>query len=554
MLASDPPRYLVSFHPKRIIHRFTDVLIVGSGLAGLRAALAVDPACSVMIITKVKARKSNSHYAQGGIAAVWDPEDSFDAHVQDTLDAGKGLCDPKIAQLVVREGPLRVRELIEWGTAFDEANGDLALTREGGHSASRVVHALGDATGKEVMRAVLEEVRSRPNILVDEKTFIVDLLTNEGRCVGALTYSRSGPIQAIWAKQTVIAAGGSGQLFRETTNPSIATGDGMAMAYRAGATLRDMEFVQFHPTVLYVAGSSRSLVSEAVRGEGAYLRDCNGHRFMPEFTPQKELAPRDVVARAIATQMSRTQHSCVYLDLSHLNADKVRERFPGITKACRKCGLDFARDPIPVRPGAHYMVGGIATDAQGKSSLEGLWACGEVACTGLHGANRLASNSLLEALVFGERCGSGASERALAEADDYRPLAVSHDVAQHAEQELDVADIRNSLQSMMFRSVGIERDASKLATAAESVQFWSQYVLSREFPDAEGWELQNMLVVASLIIAAATERSESRGTHFRTDCPESDPGMARRHLLLSREHGLSWVDMEASDSIEITAR
>lgn len=376
--AVNPPRYLIVFEPKRIAHRFTDVLVLGSGLAGLRAALAVPPSQQVLLATKEEARQSNSNYAQGGIAAVWDPEDRFESHSHDTLDAGKGLCDPAVVDLVVREAPARVRELIDWGASFDQRDGKYALTLEGGHSFNRVLHALGDATGREVIRAVLERTRRQPNILVYEDTFIIDLLTVDGRCVGALTWSKPAGVQAVWAKQTVLATGGCGQLYRETTNPPVATGDGMAMAYRAGAQLQDMEFMQFHPTVLYVAGTSRFLISEAVRGEGAYLRDCNGERFMPQYNHQAELAPRDIVAKAIVSQMNKTQHPCVYLDLSHLDAESMRRRFPGITAACAQCGLDFARDRIPVRPGAHYMVGGVRTDMQGRTTLAGLWACGEV--------------------------------------------------------------------------------------------------------------------------------------------------------------------------------
>ena len=532
----DPPRYLVSFHPKRVTHRFTDILVIGSGLAGLRAALAADSSNSVVIVTKDQAHQSNSRYAQGGIAAVWNPTDRFDAHAEDTVIAGQGLCDRHIVDLVVQLAPQRVAELIEWGAVFDRVGDHIALTREGGHSANRILHAHGDATGQELVRAVLEQTRSQPNVQIFEDTFTIDLLTANNCCVGALTWSESAGIQAIWAKQTVLATGGCGQLFRETTNPAVATGDGLALAFRAGALVQDMEFMQFHPTVLYVAGSARSLISEAVRGEGAYLRDCQGRRFMPDFDPRAELAPRDIVAKAIVVQMAATQHSCVYLDQSHLAPDKVRQRFPGIAAACEKCGLDFARDAIPVRPGAHYMVGGISTDNQGRTSLPGLWACGETAGTGLHGANRLASNSLLEALVFGHLCGQGAAKLAQSSAEVYLAQAVEHRIDNHTHEELDLGDIRNSLQSLMFRSVGIERDAAGLHAAQKSIQFWSRYVLSREFATPEGWELQNMLTVAALIVAGALERTESRGTHNRNDYPTSEERWCH-HLAIHR--GLS---------------
>lgn len=527
----EPPRYLVSFSPKRIAHRFTDVLILGSGLAGLRVALEVDTSRDVLIVTKEQAQQSNSQYAQGGIAAVWDPEDCFKYHMDDTLAAGQGLCDPEVVEMVVAEAPERVRELIGWGTLFDSQNGEILLTREGGHSFNRILHALGDATGKEVIRAVLSVVRNRQNIQIQEDTFTIDLLTYDGRCVGALCWSSGAGVQAIWARQTVLASGGCGQLYRETTNPSVATGDGIAMAYRAGATLQDMEFIQFHPTVLYAAGTSRSLISEAVRGEGSYLRDCRGERFMPSYTPQAELAPRDVVARAIVAQMAKTQHPCVYLDQSHLDADRIRARFPGITAACAKCGLDFAADLIPVRPGAHYMIGGVQTDAAGKTTLPDLWACGEVAATGLHGANRLASNSLLETLVFGQKVGLGVNQALANTPDSLAPRPVENRIDRDQSQELDLADIRNSLTSLMFRDVGIERSGESLLRAQDNVHFWCQYVLGREFSTPAGWELQNMLLVAGLMIRAALERRESRGTQYRTDFPDADENL-RVHLAI----------------------
>lgn len=537
--AVEPPRYLVSFSPKRIAHRFTDVLVLGSGLAGLRTALEVEPSRDVLIVTKEQASQSNSRYAQGGIAAVWDPTDCFKYHTDDTLAAGQGLCNEEVVDLVVREAPARVRELIEWGTLFDSQDGEILLTREGGHSFNRILHALGDATGREVIRAVLAKVAGCSNIQVLENTFTIDLITSNGVCVGALCWSAGAGIQAIWARQTVLASGGCGQLYRETTNPNVATGDGIAMAYRAGALLQDMEFIQFHPTVLYVAGTSRSLISEAVRGEGSYLRDCNGVRFMPEYTPQAELAPRDVVARAIVEQMAKTQHPCVYLDQSHLDAATVRARFPGITAACARCGLDFATDPIPVRPGAHYMIGGVRTDSRGRTSLPGLWACGEVAATGLHGANRLASNSLLEALVFGQRCGAGANREMDHCPDSLEVKPVEHHIEVPPSQELDLADIRNSLSSLMFRNVGIERNEEGLIRARENIDFWCQYVLGREFASPEGWELQNMLLVAGLMVRSALAREESRGTHYRGDFPNSRDELKHHLVVSSRPYAIT---------------
>jgi len=556
MGAPDPPnamlhhrRYLVDFDPKDVPHRFTDVLVLGSGLAGLRAALGVSPEYRIEVVTKAKGEQSNSQWAQGGIAAVWDVDDTFAAHVGDTLEAGKGLCDPDIVEMVVREAPDHIRELMSWGARFDTEAGEVSLGREGGHTFSRILHARGDATGAEVMRAVLARATSQPNIRIREDTFTIDLLTLDHRCAGALVWSPEVGLHAIWAQETILATGGCGQLFRETTNPLMATGDGLAAAFRAGATLQDMEFVQFHPTVLYVAGTARYLISEAVRGEGAVLRDKNGERFMLGQHPLAELAPRDTVSQAIVRQMAKTQHPCVYLDQSHLDPELVKRRFPSIAAACAQAGLDFARDPIPVRPGAHYMIGGVATDALGRTTLPGLWACGEVAATGLHGANRLASNSLLEAMVFGSRCGKNASAELSPRRETSLPLSKAvHEPRSFAnEPPLDLADVRNSLRSLMFRNVGIERNAEGLKAALDQISFWGQYVLDRTFDRPEGWELQNMLTTADVMARAALERTESRGTHLRADFPAVDDRRWRVHLQAEcRRSGFTRVPVLAT--------
>jgi L-aspartate oxidase len=521
-------RYLVRFQPKRISHVFTDVLIVGSGIAGLRAALEIKPPLQMIVVSKDVLSQSNSAYAQGGIAGALDPIDDFTSHAADTIAAGKGLCDEKIVEMVVREAPDRIQELIDWGAVFDTENGELALTQEGGHSHRRVAHALGDATGKEVMRALIDSARRLPNAEFWERTFIIDLLTHERVCRGAIVWNQGHGKTIIWAKQTILATGGAGQVFRETTNPHIATADGHAVAFRAGALLRDMEFMQFHPTVLYIAGGSRHLISEAVRGEGAYLRDCTGYRFMGDYSPKFELAPRDEVSYAIALQMEKTRHPSVYLDLSHLDPKLVRERFPHIGKVCADFGLDITRDPIPVRPGAHYMMGGAVVDAEGRTTIPGLWAAGEVTSSGLHGANRLASNSLLEGLVFGRSSGRGAAREVAGVADNFAALPLSSDWPRgaHDDDELNLVDLRNSLGAEMWREVGIRRDCAGLESAERQVEFWNRYVAAREFADPQGWELQNMLLVARLMIAGALTRRESRGTHFRLDYPESDPSQA----------------------------
>jgi L-aspartate oxidase len=553
-----PPRYLVPFAPKATAHRFTDVLVVGAGIAGLRAALAVPPPLDVLVITKDRIDESNSSYAQGGIAGVLAPEDRFENHVEDTLAAGANLCDRDVVELVVRDAPKAIGELVSWGTQFDLEGGHLALTREGGHSHARIVHALGDATGHEVMRAVIDRARRTPNVTIWDDTFTIDLLTHNRRCVGAVVDATRGqrtedrdqkadsgplssvlcPLALVWAKQVILASGGAGMVYRETTNPPVATGDGMAAAWRAGAEMRDMEFMQFHPTVLYVAGSARFLITEAVRGEGAHLLDKDGDRFMLAVDPRAERATRDIVARAIFDTMERTQHPNVYLDLSKLDPEHVRNRFPGIAKVCASFGLDITKDRIPVRPGAHYMVGGVTTDIHGRTTLPGLWAAGEVSSSGLHGANRLASNSLLEGLVFGEACGRGAAEEAAKVPDQFTvpPLTSLPPVIDRglSTQSLDVADITNSLRSLMVRRMGIVRDRPGLLEAQRDVEFWCRYVLPRTFADRRGWELQNLLTVARLMIRSALEREESRGTHYRRDFPERDDSRWRHHVACPR--------------------
>jgi L-aspartate oxidase len=533
-MTCDTPRYLVPFQPKRIPHHFADVLIIGGGIAGLRAAMEVDPRLSLLVITKDTMEQSNSAYAQGGIASVLDPADDFANHVEDTLVAGANLCDRDVVEMVVREAPAHIRQLIAWGTNFDTENGELLLGREGGHSHRRIVHALGDATGHEVMRAMIDLARTKHDAQFWPNTFTIDLLTHEGCCRGALIWNAQHGRTFVWAKQTILCTGGAGQIYRETTNPEVATGDGHAIAYRAGAELRDMELMQFHPTVLYIAGGSRSLITEAMRGEGARLIDSRGKRFMPEYDRRAELAPRDVVSLAIVAQMEKTRAPSVFLDLSHLDPNQVHKRFPGISRTCAEFGINIATDPIPVRPGAHYMIGGVTVDHEGRSTLPGLWAAGEVTSSGLHGANRLASNSLLEGLVYGAHAGRGASAAALAEADSFRAIPLENSAVEQPIEPLDLADIRNSLKSLMWRSVGVRRSGPQLAEAAETIRRWCRYVLSRQLGDPDGWELQNMLTVASLITHAALQREETRGVHMRTDYPDINDAHWRRHLCVQR--------------------
>ncbi len=534
------PRYLVSFHPKHIPHFFADILVIGGGLAGMRAANAVADDQSVLLVTKDRLENSNSHFAQGGIAGVLDAQDCFDFHVDDTIDAGGGLCDAHVVERVVREAPEHIAELVRWGTQFDREHGELVLTREGGHGHNRIVHALGDATGREVIRAMAEWTRKQRHIEVREHTFTIDLLTSDGECRGALVYSSAMGMMIVWAKQTILCAGGAGKLYRESTNPDVATADGHAIAYRAGAELRDMEFMQFHPTVLYIAGSSRSLITEAMRGEGGRLIDRTGERFMNQYDPRGELAPRDVVSQAIVTQIEKTRHPSVYLDMSHLDPEFVHNRFPGITSACAKFGIDITADPIPVRPGAHYMIGGATVDDEGQTTLPGLFAAGEVTSTGLHGANRLASNSLLEALVFGRISGETASRKAAEMPDTYQAVPIQNEIVEQPLDELeslDLSDIRNSLSSLMWRSVGVRREVDAMAEAKSTMGHWGRYVLKRQFDESHGWELQNLLTVSELVTTAAIRRRESRGVHLRTDFPAPNDDWVRRIALRRTDAG-----------------
>jgi len=547
-------RYLIPFKAARLAQQFTDVLVIGGGVAGLRAAIAAaHEGAEVLLLTKDTIDESNTWYAQGGIAAVLQPMDSLESHVADTVAGGAGLCDRAAVETVVREGPQRVLELLDWGANFDKDAAKphgLAFTREGGHSFARILHAYGDATGRELAQTLIRTVRGRESIRVVERAFAIDLLTDGDapagvassaaqRCVGALALV-NGHVNVIWSKRTILASGGAGQLFRETTNPKIATADGHAMAYRAGAALQDMEMVQFHPTTLYVAGASRALITEAVRGEGAYLVDRNGYRFMKDYHEMAELAPRDVVSRAIVEQIRKTHFTHVYLDVRHLPTAQFRERFPQLARLVDQFEIDVAEDLIPIHPAAHYMIGGVDTDLTGRTSLAGLYAVGEASCTGLHGANRLGSNSLLEGLTYGARAGADAA-RGAKENHVRFPLNLDHRVPPSEKTELDVADVKSSLRSVMWRNVGIERSGERLDETREIIAFWSRYVMDKVFdPGAlgagvtAGWELQNMLTVCALITTAAYTRTESRGAHHRTDYPARDDAHWRLHLLWRR--------------------
>ena len=500
-----------------------DFLVIGSGIAGLRAALSLAEVGEVVLLTKADPRESNTGYAQGGIAAAIGADDSPELHAHDTLAAGDGLCSEDAVNVLVHEGPRYVSELLEWGAAFDrEADGRPALAREGAHSVRRVLHAR-DATGREIARLLWTRVSGDRRIRVVDDALATDVTVRDGRCFGATFVTTSNAQGTVTAERTLLATGGAGQVFRETTNPAIATGDGIAMAVRAGARVVDMEFVQFHPTVLSVEGAPRFLLSEALRGEGARLINNAGESFVERYEPAGDLASRDLVSRAMVREAERTG-APVYLTLAHLAPDFVRRRFPTIAQACAAARLDLARDPIPVSPAAHYLMGGVETDLEGRTSLSGLFAAGEVACTGVHGANRLASNSLLEGLVFGARA-------ALAMTAVLQPAALSGScvidspLEGTASSAIGEAPSACEVQDLMWRHVGVLRSQSLLEQAVAQLRSWVGVVLARRqanvFDRASG-RVEGLATVGLLIARAALRRTESRGAHFRTDFPVRD--------------------------------
>ncbi|HEX6737480.1 MAG TPA: L-aspartate oxidase [Vicinamibacteria bacterium] len=507
-----------------------DFLVLGSGIAGLRAAVGLARHGKVLVVTKDQPTESNTGYAQGGVAVALATDDSPELHLGDTLEAGAGIVSPAAARVLVEEGPERIRELASWGARFDREAGRFHFTREGAHSRHRVLHALGDATGWEMVRALLEKAQRTPAIEVRSFACSTDLVLEGGRVVGCRFLTRddqAGEETRVLARATLLATGGAGQVFRETTNPPVATGDGVAMALRAGAALLDMEFVQFHPTALALPDAPRFLVSEAVRGEGAYLRNAAGERFV------EELRPRDQVARAIARE-NREGRGPVVLDLRHLDPERVRTRFPRIHATCLRHGLDITRDPVPVTPAAHYVMGGVATDLHARATLPGLYAAGEVAATGVHGANRLASNSLLEGLVFGARAAEAMAADAGAAppdaAGDEPPAADGSTRGAAAPDAAEVAARRAAIRERAWGQLGLERDGAGLR---DLVGFLEQARAQAEGAPqgrAEA-ETRNLADVARAMAVSALFREESRGGHYRTDFPEADDRF-RGHTLL----------------------
>jgi len=510
----------------------TDFVIIGGGIAGLRAAIDLVTRGPVLLLTKAGSTESNTGYAQGGIAAALGHDDSPALHMADTLGAGAGLCDPDAVDVLVSEGPSYVTELLHWGVAFDRAaDGTPALGREGAHSVRRVLHAR-DATGREIARTLWARVARSRSLQVFDHALATRLLIQQGRCTGVELLRHDGSVGRVDARAVLLATGGAGRVFRETTNPAIATGDGLAMAWRAGARVSDLEFVQFHPTVLHVPGAPRFLVSEAVRGEGARLINADGEAFMPGYDARGNLAPRDVVATAMVREAERTGRP-VFLSLSHLDANWVRGRFPMIAETCRQAGLDFARDPLPVSPAAHYMCGGVDTDLSGRTSIPGLFAAGEVACTRVHGANRLASNSLLEGLVFGARV---AAAMHLPETVARLPPLRE---APATPPPVPGSPVRSGpVPDRMWRDAGLVRDGVTLAALARDLD--AEAVALETSLDERGgnpadWQAANLARVGGLIARAALRREESRGGHRRGDFPDTDDVHWRIHVGEQRQ-------------------
>jgi L-aspartate oxidase len=526
-----------------------DYVVVGSGVAGVRAAIELSQAGSVLVLAKSDLSESATAYAQGGIAVALSDEDEIGLHEQDTINAGDGLCRPETVALLVEEGPKYITQLIEWGTEFDRAGTKLAFTREAAHSRSRILHAHGDSTGREISRALLARAHTIPHLHLRAHAFTTGLLIEKGRAAGVRFIDETdGSLHELHAGAVLLATGGLGQLYRETTNPEVATGDGMAIAFEAGAVLSDMEFVQFHPTALAVKGAPRFLLSEALRGEGGILRNINLERFMKRYHEAQELAPRDVVARAITSEMHKTNSQYVYLDMTAKPKDFLEKRFPRIYSTCLGYGLDLASDLAPVSPAAHFTMGGVKADLWGRTSVSGLYAAGETAATGVHGANRLASNSLLEGLVFGARAGIAMMKDAPGSKKNAGHLPgvpapknwnnSSEKSAEKAKPKPAASNGLTQLKELMWKCAGILRSGKELKTAIEALR-----TMGIPQPARNGrfdHELRNLYTLGSLIARSALTREESRGSHYRSDFPYRDDEKLQKHSLIAKDHDVTY--------------
>jgi len=507
----------------------SDFLVIGAGVAGLRAAIELAEAGRVLVLVKREVADSSTQLAQGGIAAALSDEDEISLHLQDTLNAGDGLCNPEAARVLVEDAPERIEELISWGTQFDREGTKLTFGREGAHSRNRILHAHGDSTGREILRALYAKAKTLRQISIREFEFSTDLETHDGRVCGVRVIDERGELSSVNASAVLLATGGMGQLYVNTTNPLVATGDGVAMAYRAGAEVTDLEFIQFHPTALYLKKAPRFLLSEALRGEGAHLRNLELTRFMPKYHPMGELAPRDVVARAIMHELerSRAKDPVVYLDLTDLDAAHVQKRFPRIYATCMKYNIDITAELIPVRPAAHYAMGGVRTDLEGRTTLPGLYAAGEAAGTGVHGANRLASNSLLEGLVYGARAGKKMRDELKVrsrKASTLPPAAYSNGPV-----PVPVEATVGQLQELMWKDVGIVRTGSGLKQAIARLEEIGRQISKPR--SRREYEARNLQIAGLLVARSALAREESRGAHYRTDFPDHNDAKFRKHSV-----------------------
>jgi len=543
-------RYLLDFSTDNMQEEYFDVIIIGSGIAGVYTALEIDSNHSIAILTKDTLNISNSVLAQGGIAVSLGKEDSPDSHLQDTLYAGAGLCNKESVRVLVNDAADNITRVVDYGVKFDRKqnthNGkELSLTREGAHSQNRIIHA-GDSTGKEVLDKLIVQVCDRKNVNIKERTWVIDLLTEEGEkgkitSKGIIIYDGITHEYKVYYSNVIIcASGGYGHLYRDTTNPSVSTGDGAAMAYRAGACLMDMEFIQFHPTVLYHKENRNFLISEAVRGEGAKLLNDKGEYFMDKYHPMKDLAPRDVVSRAIFKEMQINNARHVYLDITFKDREWLEKRFPMIFRTCLNYGIDMSKDYIPVAPAQHYCMGGIKADILGKTTIRGFYVCGESACNGIHGANRLASNSLLEGLVFGKQISIEVSN-IIAEtgrSEKYTKPSVKSeepDRIYRSHMSFNRAKVKEEIRIIMTENVGIIRSRKKLTEAGKRIAKYKKLLANMLNDSIEDIELQNMVLLAGIIIETALEREESRGAHYRTDFPETDDEEWKRNIIKRKE-------------------
>lgn len=527
------PRYLVNFDLKNLKKEFTDIAVIGSGISGLLVALKASQFAEVSIFSKEKLEESETYYAQGGIAIALSPQDSPALHFKDTIKVGDGLSDKSAVKILVKEGIFRIQELILLGVNFDKTEEGLSLTLEGAHSRKRIIHARGDATGEEVEKKLIKNIREKKNVKLYENFYVVDILTFNNKTVGIIVFDKKEKeLKIYFCKAIVLSTGGAGQIYKYTTNPEVSTGCGIGIAYRGGCEITDMEFIQFHPTALNYKGET-FLISEAVRGEGAILKNHKGEQFMKNYHPLAELAPRDIVSRAIWEEMKKTKKEYVYLDFTHFERGKIEKRFPHIYKVCKEAGFDLSSDLIPVSPAAHYIIGGIKANLSGETNIKGVYACGETASTGVHGANRLASNSLLECLVFGERVVKALDEY-LHNLKIEFPSYLRYRQEKFKCKKLNLKKLKGKFKNTMWESVGIVRSKETLKKARDEIRKLLSKVVNCEFSSQEGFELQNMLIVADLIVKSAEIRKESRGVHYRIDYPERDDEKWRKHIILKR--------------------